>query len=173
VFADAPDDGPQPPWLRQHDLAVRHLVDGADELAAEVQHVHGLLNGAATIAATRDADAQEQLNSVAVVAAVGSGVPGLIFALYGADVLVPFTEGSRQLAVLGLIFLVTILVLMFVVSRMHQARTQYGRTVGTATVIAAALAATLLTVASLDPGRDPTVVDCRPTSSGTFHCVEP
>jgi hypothetical protein len=123
----APDDGRQPPWLRQHDLAVRHLVDGADELAAEVQHVHGLLNGAATIAATRDADAQEQLNSVAVVAAVGSGVPGLIFALYGADVLVPFTEGSRQLAVLGLIFLVTILVLMFVLSRLHPARAQRRR----------------------------------------------
>lgn len=165
---DEPDPAtaPQPVWLRQHDAGIRQLGSAAEQLGEEVDQIYGLLDGASTIAAIRDAEAQEQLNTVAAVAAVGLGIPGLILALFGADVLVPFSEGGRQAAVLGLIFLVTLVVLLFVLAQMRQSSARSGRTMATALGVATLLALTLFLVSSLNPTEDRTVFECAPRDGG-------
>jgi hypothetical protein len=95
-------------WLRMHDLAIRHLEGAADELGDLATQIYGLLGGISSTAALREAQAQERLNVVVACAAVGFGLPGLVFALYGADLLTPF-DGLRQSLTLAAVLLLTCL----------------------------------------------------------------
>jgi hypothetical protein len=88
-----------PEWLYTHDAAVRQCMAMERQLAEEAAVLYGLLDGAATIAVSRDADAQEHFNVIAAVAAIGLGLPALVLSLYGADSYLPL-HSLRQFALL-------------------------------------------------------------------------
>ena len=101
------------PWFAPHDLAVRHLDVAAEHLGEEVDQIYGLLTGIASVATLREAEAQEQLNVIIAGAAVGLGVPGLVFAFYGAEVLAPL-DATEPLLAVALTLAATLVVILIV-----------------------------------------------------------
>lgn len=167
---DPAEDPVPPPWLRAHDRGIRQLRAAEEQLANEADQVYGLLDGASTVAATRDASSQEQLTILAALAAVALGIPGLVFALYGADVLVPFSEGGRQLSVLAITFVATAALPVAAQLRIRTTTIGVPRKVLNAIAIAAVLTALLYLVGSFDPGAAPVHLDCLPASGGALSC---
>ncbi|MFC0315109.1 hypothetical protein ACFQNE_08535 [Gordonia phosphorivorans] len=83
------------PWMRLHDAAVRQCENLALTMRRESEALMNLLNGASSTAESREADAQTRLNQLVALLSIGLGVPALVLALYGAQVLLPL-ENWRQ-----------------------------------------------------------------------------
>lgn len=77
-------------WRVTHGFALNHCRAMERQLGEEAALIYGLLDGASTIVASRDAEAQENFNTIAAIAAAGLGLPALVLALYGADAYLPF-----------------------------------------------------------------------------------
>jgi len=175
-----PLDISERPWLRRHDLAVRHLEGAIEELRDLSSQIYSLLGGVSASAGLREAQAQEGLNVVVACAAVAFGLPGLVFALFGADVLTPFDSNARK-AVLGIVLAATLgsLGLILVVLSRPEAggrdlsawwRAAWRRLV-LAVVIAFALAGLLLAVAARNPKKAATDYECAAgRADGTMIC---
>ena len=72
-----------------YDAGVRQCVNLEKQLAEEVEVLRSLLATGTTIAAARDASAQENFNLVAAVSAIAIGLPALVLALYSASSFLP------------------------------------------------------------------------------------
>lgn len=83
------------PWMRLHDATVRQCEHLALTVRHESEALMNLLNGASSTAESREADAQTRLNQLVALLSIGLGVPALVLALYGAQVLLPL-ENWRQ-----------------------------------------------------------------------------
>jgi len=103
-----PADAGTRPWMRQHDAGYRQCAGMEALLGEEARLLYDLLGGASTVEASREADAQETLNTLLTVAGVGLGVPALLLTLYGVDGLTPATN-VRSLAALLFIAAITTL----------------------------------------------------------------
>lgn len=77
------------PAFPTYDAGVRQCVNLEKQLAEEVEALRGLLATGTTIAAARDASAQENFNLVAAVSAIAIGLPALVLALYSASAFLP------------------------------------------------------------------------------------
>jgi hypothetical protein len=95
-----PADASTRPWMRTHDAGVRQCTAMENQLTEEAAVIAGLLDAAATMAAAREAEAQETFNTLVAVAALGLGLPALVLTLYGTDTLVPMRTWQKALAML-------------------------------------------------------------------------
>ncbi|WP_146069629.1 hypothetical protein [Arthrobacter sp. B0490] len=86
------------PWMRLHDAAVRQCGELRKQADAEAGSVRALLASASSISNAWEAEAQSRFNVLLAVVSVGLGVPALVLALYGAEVLVPLNTPPRVLA---------------------------------------------------------------------------
>lgn len=96
------------PWMRQHDAGYRQCAGMEGLLGEEARLLYDLLGGASTVEASREADAQEKLNTLLTVAGVGLGLPALLLTLYGVEGLTPVNSAQGVVAV-GFIAVVTLL----------------------------------------------------------------
>jgi hypothetical protein len=83
------------PWMRLHDAGMRQCLNMRKQLDAESATIRALLSSAASISSSREADAQARFNTLAAVLSLGLGVPALILALYGADMILPLNTPPR------------------------------------------------------------------------------
>ncbi len=88
------------PWMRLHDAAMRQCTEMRKQLDAESASIRTLLTSASSISSSREADAQTRFNTLVAVFSLGLGVPALVLALYGADMIVPLNTVPRQIAFL-------------------------------------------------------------------------
>ncbi|WP_124706581.1 hypothetical protein [Gordonia insulae] len=103
-------------WMRMHDAAIRQCEQIAEQLNEESTTLVGLLEAASSISSSREADAQTRLNTLVALLSLGIGVPALVLALYGAQLILPLDTMRQRLAFLpiGLSLLVAaILAIVF------------------------------------------------------------
>jgi len=86
------------PWMSVHDAGMRQCVAAESMLGEESSTIYNLLAGASTFSVARDAEAQEHLNVIATVAAIGLGLPALLLNLYSTDRLLPLTSRTTLVA---------------------------------------------------------------------------
>lgn len=87
-------------WMRLHDTAVRQCEEIAAQLSEESTVLVGLLEAASSISSSREADAQTRLNLLVALLSLGLGVPALVLALYGAQLILPLDTLRQQVAFL-------------------------------------------------------------------------
>ncbi|MUK01313.1 hypothetical protein GM708_04840 [Vibrio cholerae] len=87
-------------WMRLHDAAVRQCEELRKQADAEAGSIRALLASASSISNAWEAEAQSRFNVLIAVISVGLGVPALVLALYGAELLLPLNTAPRQLAFL-------------------------------------------------------------------------
>jgi len=85
-------------WMRLHDNGVRHCDAMAAQLNDESAAIIGLLEAASSISSARDADAQTRMNTLIALVSLGLGVPALVLALYGAQLILPLETTRQQVA---------------------------------------------------------------------------
>lgn len=103
-------------WMRLHDAGIRHCEQIQEQMAEESVTLVGLLEAASSISSSREADAQTRLNTLIALLSLGIGVPALVLALYGAQLILPLDTVRQRLAFLpvGLSLLVAaILAIVF------------------------------------------------------------
>jgi hypothetical protein len=86
------------PWMSVHDAGMRQCAAAESLLGEESRTIYDLLAGASTFSVARDAEAQEHLNVIATVAAIGLGLPALLLTLYSTDRLLPLTSRATLIA---------------------------------------------------------------------------
>ncbi len=74
---------------RTYRAAVDQCSKGEVRLSEELQTSRSLLDAVATLAANREATAQERLNLFAAIGGFGLGLPALILTLFGAQAILP------------------------------------------------------------------------------------
>ncbi|ALE04179.1 hypothetical protein AL755_00160 (plasmid) [Arthrobacter sp. ERGS1:01] len=93
-------------WMRLHDAGMRQCVELKGQLGDESSAIRDLLTSAASISSSREADAQSRFTVLLAVISIAFGVPALVLALYGADLIMPLSSwpraGAFGVALLGL-----------------------------------------------------------------------
>ncbi|PPF77148.1 hypothetical protein [Pseudoclavibacter sp. Z016] len=95
------------PWIRQHDAAIRQCRAMLSQLDEECRSIRALLNAAASISSSHEADTQARFNVIAAIASIALGLPALVLALYGATVMLPMDESRLPLFLPVVIALMT------------------------------------------------------------------
>jgi hypothetical protein len=85
-------------WMRLHDAGMRQCQELRRQLEAESSSIRDLLTSAASISSSREADSQSRFNLLVAVISFALGVPALVLAVYGADLIMPLTTGQRTWA---------------------------------------------------------------------------
>ncbi|RAN78729.1 hypothetical protein B5P43_16120 [Bacillus sp. SRB_336] len=91
-------------WMRLHDAGMRQCVELRRQLEAESSSIRDLLSSAASISSSREADSQSRFNLLVAVISFALGVPALVLAVYGADLIMPLTTDQRTLAFIPILF---------------------------------------------------------------------
>lgn len=85
------------PWMRVHDAAIRQGKAMLSQLDEECSSIRSLLNAAASISSSQEADTQQRFNVIAAIASIALGLPALVLTLYGASVMLPMDESRLPL----------------------------------------------------------------------------
>jgi len=85
-------------WMRLHDAGMRQCQELRRQLEGESSSIRDLLTSAASISSSREADSQSRFNLLVAVISFALGVPALVLAVYGADLITPLTTGQRTWA---------------------------------------------------------------------------
>lgn len=109
ISDSAPAHAQTRPWMGTHDAGVRQCSGMDALLAEEAALLYGLLGGASTVEASREADAQEGLNQLLTVAGVGLGLPALLLTFYGVQGLTP-PNNSQRIKTIAFIAVTTVVV---------------------------------------------------------------
>jgi hypothetical protein len=81
-------------WMVTLDAAVRQCRELERQLNEEIAHCETLMRLVSTVAASRDARAQETFNLIAAVGGIALGLPALVLSLYGADSILPLAPSD-------------------------------------------------------------------------------
>lgn len=103
-------------WMRLHDAGIRHCEQILEQMTEESVTLVGLLEAASSISSSREADAQTRLNTLIALLSLGIGVPALVLALYGAQLILPLDTIRQRLAFLPIglsLLLAAILAIVF------------------------------------------------------------